>query len=351
MNLPILERVLRDLFKKKTVVFIIFLQLFLVLSLGVVLKNINVLFEPKNVLVRPLPVGVVGSPLVAERIDNERAIFIHHYSNRELAHAAFLEGKIDAYLIEDTSRLPHILEIVVPKNDIRASILLSIMKPHLEMYEDVLRKQHAPQKEAIALSSIRLNRFPDASATKIFEILYAIVVPFFLLLPGILLSSMIIDILIEDIDKKTIPLVLMRISASRYISELGIGVVVFTLIQVLLWMGLLALRKVILLGVWQILLLSILWSVIFFLLAALTSLLFPNKTKSQLIYSFLMIFLFSSLGVSEFHPLRLITSFALGLPTPPLAVVLMLHGGLLFVLAVLTTHFSRRLLQHTNKIG
>lgn len=316
-GLPIVKKIFSDLSKEKTIVFAILLQLFIILTASLLITNSKEIFNPENLMGDSIDIAITGNRHFSSRIIGyfDDDINIIEYDSHQDAIDDFFLKEIDAILNVGVGEefLPIFIELTIPKGDVKSSMILAKVREGLEIYENVLRENNLAEPDAIMLDRLNIKERANPVATQIYEALYSLLIPFLLLMPGILLGGLVIDILIEELEKKTLNLLMLIISFRRYIFELIIATLTISVVQILLWQFLLAWQGIEINNLAQITAITIMLNFIMFLFCIILTLAIMEKTKSQVIYSFLILLLFATMPLFEVNPIRVITRLAIGL--------------------------------------
>ena len=317
-GLPIVKKIFFDLLREKTIVFAILLQLFIILTASLLMTNSMSIFNPENVLGDTINIAITGDRTLSERVKqyfdepNMNVVIIEDYNE---ALEKFYSEDVDVVIdigIRDNF-VPIYIELILPKGDIKHSMILAQIKDKLEIYENVLREKHLAEPDSIMLDRLRIKETSNPVATQIFEALYSILIPFLILMPGILLGGLIIDILIEELEKKTLNILVLIVSFRRYIFELIIATLSISMIQILTWQFLLTFQGIIIYNLPEITAITIMLNFIMFIFCVILTLAVMDKTKAQVIYSFLVLLLFASMPLFQINPIRVISRLAIGL--------------------------------------
>ncbi len=317
-GMPIIKKIFSDLAREKTISFAILLQLFIILTSSLLLTNSMSIFNPDNLEKESITIGITGDmdqiPIVEEYIKDSGFAYAI-YTSQDNAEKDFESEKIDGIIdiLPRTEHLPIYIRLTLVKGDVRSSMLLSEMKSVLEIYENELREKNLAEPDAILLDRLRIKEVPNPVATQIFEALYSILIPFLLLMPGVLIGGLIIDILMEELEKKTLNLLILILSFRRYLFELLVATMGISVIQILLWQLLLSWQGIIIANLPAITAIVIMVNFIMFIFCILLTLTVMDKTRAQLIYSFLMLLLFASTPLFSVNPIRVISRLAIGL--------------------------------------
>ena len=322
-GLPIVKKIFTDLLRERSIAFAIGLQIFIILTASIMLTNSVNLFSPDEMLGHGTTISIVGDESLTERFgelfeDSD----IAHTSHESIDEALdlFEQGAIDGVISirRDSELFPVYVDMYVPKGDIKTSVILSETRRVFEVLENEMREANLAEPDAIMLDKLRMTQRSNSVATQIFETLYSILIPFLLLMPGVLLGGMVIDILMEELEKKTLNLLMLVVSFRRYIFELIIATLTLSTIQVLLWQALISLQGIGIANLPQITLLTIVLNLIMFIFCVIITLAMMDKTKAQLTYSFLVLLLFASTPLFSINPVRVISRLALGIVEVPM---------------------------------
>ncbi len=314
---PIVRKVFKDLSREKTILFAIMLQVFIILATSILITNSANLFSPDEMLGEDTVIGITGDIDLTETLSTyfgESNLDFALYSQYGEAIDSFMEGDIDGIVsMSRDSHLPIYIDMYVPQGDAKTSMIMTEMKDILEVYENDLREQNIAQPDAVMLDRLRMTERSNNVVTQIYETLYSILIPFLLLMPGILLGGLVIDILIEELEKKTLNILMLIITFKIYIFELILATLTMSMLQVISWQFLLAVQGITMNNLPQITLLVMLLNLIMFIMCIIITLAVMDKTKAQLIYSFLVLLLFASMPLFSINPIRVISRLSIGI--------------------------------------
>jgi hypothetical protein len=325
-KLPIGKKVVKDLLREKTIMFTILLQVFIILASSVILTNSNALFNPETIVQDAIGFGVYGlnktalvdDPVIDEfinilEVDDKNIIYVKRYETKTDAIKEFEEHKVDVLIGFSAAKDPYLVKVSLPKGEIRTSVAMTIVKEKLEQFEDYLRHKNLVDDRLIKLSLLNVKNKATSASASLFEALYNIIIPFLILLPGILLGGLVIDILFEDLETKTINLLMIITTFRKYIYEILLTVMILASAQVLLWEMMLIAKGIFISHLPLITSMTIFLDLILFMIAILLTLLFNEKTRAQITYSFVIILMFVSAPLTKYNPIRMITKLAIGL--------------------------------------
>lgn len=316
-GLPIVKKIFKDLLRERSILFAIALQVFIIMTASIMLSNSVNIFDPDEMLKQDTVIAITGDNLLVERLNEsfeDSYLENRQYPSEEEALMLFKENHVDGVISisRDEEHFPIYIDLHIPKGDVKSSIILSEAQSIFEVLENELREENLAEPEAIMLDKLKATERSNSVATQIFETLYSILIPFLLLMPGVLLGGMIIDILIEELEKKTLNILMLVISFKRYIFELIIATLSLSTIQVLVWQILISLQGISISNLPWITILVILLNLIMFIFCVIITLAVMDKTKAQLMYSFIVLLLFASIPLSGINPIRVISRLAIG---------------------------------------
>ncbi len=339
-GLPIAKKMFKDLLREKTIVFAIFLQLFIILTSSIIITNANALFNPEQVIQEPINIGITGDSYLRQKVATyfeQSKLIASVYPEESVTLSKFAEGSIDAVIIVNRSKeyYPIYLSVIIPKGDIKSSVITSEVKDSLQVFENELRDENLAEISAIRLDRLKIKNKSNSITTQVFEALYSILIPFLLLLPGVLLGGLIIDILVEEMETKTLHLLMIITTFRKYLFEIILSVVGLSMLQVITWELLLSLKGIIINNLPYITGLVLFLNFVMFIACVLLSILVKEKTRSHLIYSFLIILLFATAPLFRMNPIRVISRLAIGLETVPIWT----YNGIVIGIAILLFTF------------
>lgn len=231
------------------------------------------------------------------------------------AYALFKQGEADGAIFltppnaTATGTQPVRLSVVLPEADIRTTLTLVQVKDALESYERDLREQHL---DRIEFTPLYLDT--DAKGGS-YAFVYSLLVPLLVFLPVVLAGALCADSLTEEVQRKTLTLLLASPATPADVVEgkLLANVAIAPLLSVA-WFLLLALNHlpIPVTGALAIAVLATAAAYLLGLLACAIALATRDRNKAHVIYAACMMFL---LGAS------------LALPVSPINAVALLAAG------------------------
>ncbi|MFP3975485.1 MAG: ABC transporter permease [Chloroflexota bacterium] len=326
---------LKAIRREKTIMFAIFIQLFIAAFSSFLLVGVMSFYDPgsigrnSRVNLDVAAVGATESPVI-DFVESEDNIHVKRFLNTEAADQAFRSGRVDAVMsIPETSSKTVDMQLVVPESDTKSTLVLMTLDTPLKEAENYLREQNG-----IELSYNGLEGEPHTS----YEFLYSIIIPLLMFFPALIAGSITIDTISEEFQNKTLdtlqaaPLSLSEIFLSKVFAA-GLT----ALVQCVLWVLLLRLNDFSIQNVISVLLLSVLVAICIAFGAAIIALHLRDRERAQFVYSIALVVVAGlTLFVSP-SPFGLMTRLAAGGPYVGMANVLLyivpiiiLSGAFLF---------------------
>jgi ABC-2 type transport system permease protein len=332
MKFPVVKKMRKDLLREKTFVFAILLELLLILSIYVVLGFSSLFFAPENLLNlnEKKDIGVIGRTGFTPYLNGSRYVNLVVYEDAEEAVISFEQGILDAVVVENSKGVPKNYTIYLPDSQIQSTIILSILKDRFELYEDTLRREKI-DANAVPLDKITLVGREIKGADYSFELLYGLLIPFLLLLPAFLIGSLVIDNISEEIERKTMNLLLIATSFKRIVAEVVLATIIMLLAQILVWFGFLRLQGIVIANYFGLAIYLVLFTVLVVLVGVLLAVTLKTKTKAQLIYSLMVMGISVTLNATPLNPVNVISRLSLGLESVGFAPYLILVGLIIVV--------------------
>ena len=326
MKFPVAKKMRKDLMREKTFIFAVFLELLLILSIYVILGFSSLFFAPESLLVNKVDIGVIGRNGFTEYLNGSRYANVVVYEDSNEALVSFKDDLIDAVIVEDSDALPKNFTIYLPDSQIQSTIILALLKDRFEAYEDAIRHEEIPDAKSIPLNKISLVGRERKGSDYTFELLYGLLIPFLLLLPVFLLGSLVIDNMCEEIERKTMNLLLIASSFRRIFTEVVLATLVILFVQLLIWYGFLRIQGIVIFNYWIIIGYTLLFMVFMALAGVFLSVTLKTKTKAQLIFSLIVMGISVTESATPLNPVNVISRLSLGIenvgPLPFIMLVL-----------------------------
>lgn len=345
----IAKKELRGLSQERTILLAILLQVFIAVFSSFLMVGLASLYDPSAIsrtVTVEYAIGYAGneSPLL-DRLEAAQGLAVYRM-NLSVAVQALRERRLSAVIhVPDTSpggTEPVKLTLYTLQNDITASVLNVRLKGVFEAYEAELRELRAERLENRPLPL----RVPAPRGGEFFEFVYGLLVPLLVLMPAIIASALIIDLVTEEYQQRTLETLL---ATPVTFTEALWGKIAACLLLVPLqagaWLVLLALNGIRVAAPVGIVLHATAASAVLVLLGALVSLHYRERTSAQFVFSTgLVVVMLLALAVPA-NPLNLIARLSVGSAGPDHWVVLLLVTGATVLLAWLTTRYARSVAQ------
>ncbi|HLP79735.1 MAG TPA: ABC transporter permease [Acidobacteriota bacterium] len=311
---PLATKYMRDLKREKTIGLFFSLLFFIALSVSLLILTVSFIYNPEYLINGTVPVGVVGPIESIPFIRTIPKANITLFTTESEGIDALVNGSIDGLVTIDTPPSPYfagVLRITTPSSPVTSSVILSLLKPALELQEQSLQSQRDVNNEFIWTTQIQA-RPTLKGANVIYEIILAFIVPLFVLIPAFVIGNMFVDSLTQDIEQKVLSLLLTVISPARIVFEYVIFGVVASSSLVAVFLAILYLRFAFLNSFGLVMLYAVLFSITVFIFAIVASLVFVKKEIAQIVYSFAIVSIFLLSPFIKISPLYTITELLLG---------------------------------------
>ncbi len=311
MNI-IIKKELKSLLNEKTLLLAIIVQLLIASFSSLLVIGLASFFDPSSLDRYDVPkanVGIVGQGELRQFIEKGN-VHPHYYPDLDLALSAFYKNRIDAIVVipKERSDGNGIIDVTIylPKSDIRGTFVTLQIKESLEEYEGYVRDIRG---ERIGFESTKLyvNELPGKTSTY-FEFIYGILIPLLVFTPVFISGGLIIDMLTEEYERKTLDLLLVSpLSFSDIMNGKMITAVIIVPAQALLWLLLLGLNGVVINNIGFILLISGIIASIVVIVGAIIAIKYKKRMVAQYLYSLILILLFFTGYLVVDSPFNLVT--------------------------------------------
>lgn len=314
-TLLIAKKEMGSLFKEKTLVLAIIVQLLIASFSSLLVIGLASFFDPSALgrYDEKVNVGFVGDEL--SRFIEKSNVRPYYYKDTAAALADFNGNKIDAVLVtpphgsESTGIIN--IEIYLPKSEIKGTLVTLQLKKPLEEYEAFVRDIRS-QRIDFKPTKLEVDSIPRKTSTY-FEFIYGILIPLLVFTPVFISGGLIIDMFTEEFERKTMELLLVSpLSFFEILNGKMLTAVVIVPMQVVLWLALVMLNGVEVYNIGIILLLISVIAVIIVLIGALVAVRYRERAISQYIYSQILIFLFLIGYLFADSPFNLVTRLSSG---------------------------------------
>lgn len=308
----IVKKEIGSLLNEKTLLLAIIVQLLIASFSSMIVIGLASFFDPSSLSKYDSPradVGIVGQGELVQFIKDSQ-VNPHYYTDIISALSDFDNNRIDAIVVipkEEPGGNELInLVIYLPKSDIRGTFVTLQLKKPLEEYEGYVRDIRGAR---IGFEPIRLyvDDMPGKTSTY-FEFIYGILIPLLVFTPVFISGGLIIDMLTEEYERKTMDLLLVSpVSFSQIVNGKMITAIIIVPAQAFLWLLLLRLNGVIVYNIGFILLLCGIIAAIVVILGAMIAVKYKKRMISQYLYSLVLILMFLAGYIFSNSPFNLVT--------------------------------------------
>ena len=295
--LPIIRKEIKTIVREKTFLLILLVQLVIASFSAFLIVGMFSYVNPEALEIYSnsnVKLGIVGEDqkLLGYISEEGRLMIIKTSSFRE-AIKMFYREEIDGILVISGSQDKIIkLDIYLPKGDIKATLLIAYLKRPLERYEQYLRKikAHGLREEIRRVITYDISLPNKKTPSSYFEFVYGILIPLLVISPAFVSGGMIIDLITEEKEKKTMDILLTSpISLKQII--IGKALVCLAMIpaQVFAWLYLLETNGIIINNKLYIVLLSMLIGLILVILGIFLAIYQKSRGVCHLTYSLILV--------------------------------------------------------------
>jgi len=313
----IVKKELKSLMFEKTLVLAIIVQLFIASFSSLLVIGLASFFDPSALDRYNSPrsnVGIVGTGELKQFIEKGH-IRPFNYDNLSSAVSDFYNNRIDAIIVipKEMANGSELIQIVtyLPKSDIKGTFAMLQLKKPLENYEAFAQDIRSSR---LGFQPIRLtvDRSPRKTSTY-FEFIYGILIPLLVFTPVFISGGMIIDMLTEEYERKTLDLLLVSpMSFSEILDGKMITAIIIVPAQAFLWLLLVTINGVVVHNIGLLLLLCAIVAAIVVILGAVIAVRFKKRMVSQYLYSLVLIMMFLVGYLFANSPFNLATRLSAG---------------------------------------
>lgn len=281
--LALVKRELRSIRREKTIMFAVFIQLFIAAFSSFLMIGVMSFYNPESIgenariYVDVGVVGEIGSP-VAYYVEKSPSITVRRFDDIETAEEEFRSGRVDALMVipPESSGVVE-MKLILPQSDAESMLITMALDKPLKESENYLRRQNG-----IDLLYDDLEGKPYTN----FEFLYSIIIPVLMFFPALIAGSITIDTISEELQNKTLdtlwaaPVSLWGIFSAKIFTA-GITAVA----QCILWIGLLRMNSLSIHNIPLVLLFALLIAFCVSFGAGIIAVAFKDRERAQFVYS------------------------------------------------------------------
>lgn len=315
--LIIARKELRSLINEKTLVLAILIQLFIASFSSFLVIGLTSFYDPESIGadIGNVNLGVYGDREngLVKMLEEDRRVKLRYYTSFIDAKDQFLDNRIDGILVvpnmpENSSDAIKI-DLFLPENDLRSTLITVHLKEPLEEFEQQLRLDDIEKLPPVA----KLNIEGAKSTSSYFEFIYGLLIPLLMFTPAFISGGLIIDLITEEFDHKTIDLLrIAPITTSEIIQGKLLLSTIISPVQAFAWVALLTLNGIAIYNVTALLILvtAITGLLVFF--GAILSLQFKERGQVHFMYSILLLLLFTISSLMPNSPFNLTAKLSVG---------------------------------------
>ncbi len=312
----IAKKELGSLLNEKTLLLAIVVQLLIASFSSLLVIGLASFFDPSilDKYEQRTNVGIVGEGELTQFIEKSR-LNLRYYKDIGTALDDFNNQRIDAIVVipSQSSEGTEIIQIVIylPKSDIKGTFATLQLKKPLEDYEEFVRDIRS-KRIGFEPTKLYVDSLPQKTSTY-FEFIYGILIPLLVFTPVFISGGLIIDMLTEEYERKTMELLLASpMSFLEILNGKMLASVLIVPVQVVLWLTLLKLNGIAVYNVVILLLLTSVLAFIIVLTGAIVAAKYRQRTIAQYMYSLILIFLFLLWYLFADSPFNLVTRLSSG---------------------------------------
>ena len=313
----IMKKDLKGLGHERTILLAILLQLFIALFSSFLMVGLTSMYDPSALQKYSnfrYDIGYAGSDSdLRDLLEADKNLRVH---TMDLATAvqALKERKLAAVVyVPDTkpdASDPVKITLYTIKNDLQAAVVDVKLKDAFVKYENQLRNIRAAR---IDQQPIDVEIPESTGGNDFYEFVYGLLIPLLVIMPAIISSALVIDLITEEYQQNTLETLL---STPIKANEIFLGKVAAALVlvpfQAAIWLILLALNGISIVNAPQILAYVTLIGLLLILIASITALHYRERTSAQFVYSTaIVVLMLFSLAFPD-NPMNLIAKLATG---------------------------------------
>jgi ABC-2 type transport system permease protein len=226
------------------------------------------------------------------------------------------------------------------KNDIQAAVVDVKLKDSFLKYEGELRQIRA---ERIQVEPIPLDIPQSTGGSDFYEFVYGLLIPLLVIMPAIISSALVIDLITEEYQDNTLETLLSTpIKANEVFWGKVAAALVLVPLQAGIWLLLLMLNGITIVNAPQILAYVTMVAMVLILIASVTALYYRERTAAQFVYSTaIVVLMLFSLALPE-NPMNLIAKLSTGSAGTEQWLILGLIIAVVMILSVLTNRYAMK---------
>ena len=341
----ICKKEIQSLLNERTLILAIMLQVFIALFSSFLMVGLTSMYDPAAISQyshAEYGIGYAGNDsALRSYIDQAKDLRVFPM-DLSTGLEALSERKLSAVVYVPDTRPdatdPIKVTLYTQQNDLQSAVVNIRLKEVFIAYEKELRQVRAARLTEVPIPL----KFPaQTGGSDFFEFVYGLLIPLLVFMPAIISSAMIIDLITEEYEHRTLEVLLAApVSFAEVIWGKIAACLVLVPIQAGAWMVLLQLNGIGIQHGPEILLHVTAGSCLLVLLGALTALHYRERTSAQFIFSTALVIVMLLVLAFPMNPLNLIARLSVGAIGGEHWVILAGILAAVLLLSLLTTRYA-----------
>ena len=315
--LALVKKELSSVFRDRTILIAILIQLFIVSFSSALLLGMFSLYDADTILRYSgawIKIGVVeGTDHTLGAFLADRGLAVLPFETMAQAESAFYEGKIRAIIdapqsiqnngAGDTNGMTEI-KLYLPDSDVISSLIRTVIQGPLKQYENHLRSL-----KGVEVRYTDLQGKPSTS----FEFVYSVLLPILMFFPAFVAGSLSIDSLTEEVENNTVQTLLSApLTVNGMVGAKLSAVLILSMLQCGAWLVLLKSNGIAIWNTGWVFLLAMIISGITATFAAVGAVLLKDRERSQFIYALTLLAALAISNLLNVSPIITLSRLAVG---------------------------------------
>jgi len=349
----LIKRDYKSLASEKTYISILVLQFLLFATARSFTAGVILLSEPTHAtdifrLDNVVSFGFVNEDIFSAKFTNQSNLLFFNSLDKG---KAFLENDTIDLLVNSPNNLNGLMyenkklefDIYVNEDNPQKTLSLFLLKGFMQEFEEEVKFARVHERTPILL----LSETAFTTETKELEVLYSFTIPLLLLFSAIISGSFVIDLITEEIEKKTYANLLSSPVSSRQIliSKTLLPAIV-TGIQTIFWIAIFMIQGIYIANLPLLVLFLFFLSILFGSIGLLVSSITKNNKTSQMVYTIILMLamFFLTMNSNKFMPAFVVTKLSMSFGIDWIVLLSWLGASLVFFfisLAISSKRFSQ----------
>jgi ABC-2 type transport system permease protein len=346
----VMKKDLKGLGHERTIMLAILLQLFIALFSSFLMVGLTSMYDPAALSQYShyqYPIGYSGSDSDLKKLLQANQGLRVYDMDLSTALEALKERKLSAVIyVPDTKPDavdPVKITLYTIQNDLQAAVVDVKLKEVLTSYETELRQVRAARLIELP---VPLDIPSTTGASSFYEFVYGLLIPLLVLMPAIISSALVIDLITEEYQNNTLETLLSTpIGPHEILWGKVAAALVLVPVQAGAWLILLMVNGIPIAGAVPILMQVTAVAAFLILLGTITALYYRERTAAQFVYSTAIVVVLLFALALPGNPLNVIARLAVGAAGPEQWIVLGLVSAAVLLLAVATDRFAGKVMR------